>query len=357
MARFFYFEPWIENDVVQFCWGDRHRHPASRYNQPNVRYHFIYRGHLPEPLGKIRQTAFFVWRGLNVFRSGRRFRIIMCYGATRSAVAGLLLKWSTGAKLVIEVPGDPRTAYLADSMRPCLADRLKHRLSHVWVRFLLRYVDRLKLLFPGQMDVFPEAAAVPQSVYADFTNVSVIQPSASDDQYVLFLGFPWYLKGVDVLIRAFNQVKDEFPCYRLKIVGHCPDRAPFEALRGDNNRIEFSKGVFHDEALQLLARCTCLVLPSRTEAMGRVLLEAMATRKPIIASRVGGIPHYIADDVNGLLFESENVGELATCLRRVLGDPGLRERLADRGFKHARENLDERAFARNYEELIRQTIA
>ena len=69
-----------------------------------------------------------------------------------------------------------------------------------------------------------------------------------------------------------------------------------------------------------MAGCSLFVLPSRTEAMGRVLLEAMACKKPIIASNVGGIPEIIKDGYNGLLFESENVDDLAEKIRLVLSN-------------------------------------
>ncbi len=356
MRQFYYFDPALQSDVLQPCWGDREKNAPGRFEQPNVRYHFTYSTRLREPVKLAWELAFFVREGLRIHRSDRCFRAIVTYGTTRTGFAGLLLKCLTGARLIVKIAGDPRTAYLADSEQPSVADRLKHRLARAWTRFLLRRVDRLVILFPGQMDVFPEAAAVPQTVCPEFTPISRIQPSTADGRYVLFLGFPWHLKGVDVLIRAFNQVCGEYPGYRLKIVGHCPDRAPFEALRAGNDRIEFYKGVKHAEALALIAGCTCLVLPSRTEAMGRVLLEAMAAGKPVIASRVGGIPHYVTDGETGLLFESESVDALASCLRRILGEPDLRERLAARGFQHAHEGLSEREYARTFSELVAQTI-
>ncbi len=356
MDRFSFFEPGIQADVLQTCWGDRRKYPPANFNLANVRYHFTYTSTLREPLKIVRELVFFLLRGLAVFRSGRRFQVIVAYGTTRTAAAALILKWLTRSKLILDIPGDPRTAYLGDSARPVPSDRLKHSISRIWTRFLLRHVDRLKLLFPEQMDIFPEATRIPKSVFAEFTPVSSVEASADDRGYVLFLGFPWHLKGVDVLIQAFNRISDDFPHCRLKIVGHCPDRAPFETLRANNGRIEFHKGVRHREALELIAGCTCLVLPSRTEGMGRVLLEAMAARKPVIASRVGGIPYYVSDRETGLLFETEDVEQLESCLRLVLGDETLRGQLAARAFEHVHEHLNEHEYARQFTEMIRQTI-
>jgi glycosyltransferase involved in cell wall biosynthesis len=349
--------PGIFADVVQTCWGDGRGSCPAKFNLPNVRYHFTYSSTLRQPLRVFWDLAFFVFRGLSIFRSGRRFQLIVAYGTTRTAAAALILKWLTRSRLILDIPGDPRTAYLCDSDHPTSGDKLKHSLAHLWTRFLLRHVDRLKLLFPEQMDIYPQAARIPKSLFAAFVPISSVNASSEEGNYVLFLGFPWHLKGVDVLIRAFNLISDDFRNQTLKIVGHCPNRIPFEALRGDNTRIEFHKGVSREKALELIAGCTCLVLPSRTEAMGRVLLEAMAARKPVIASRVGGIPYYVKDRETGLLFESGNVEQLASCLRLVLGDESLRRQLAARAFDQVHERLNEHEYARQFTEMIRQTIS
>ncbi len=70
--------------------------------------------------------------------------------------------------------------------------------------------------------------------------------------------------------------------------------------------------------------CAILVLPSRSEAMGRVLVEAMAAEKPRIGSRIDGIPTVINDGVDGYLVEPGNVADLAEKLDRLMRDPGLR---------------------------------
>ncbi len=84
-----------------------------------------------------------------------------------------------------------------------------------------------------------------------------------------------------------------------------------------------------------MRRCSIFVLASRSEAMGRVLLEAMGAKKPIIASRTSGIPHYVRDGRNGLLFESENSADLTEKIVRLVQDPLLQRRLGESGFRNA----------------------
>ncbi|HQH26490.1 MAG TPA: glycosyltransferase family 4 protein [Oligoflexia bacterium] len=95
---------------------------------------------------------------------------------------------------------------------------------------------------------------------------------------------------------------------------------------------------------------------SRTEAMGKVLLEAMAHEKPVIAARVDGIPHYVTDMENGLLFEKENAADLAQRLRMVLANPQLSAALGKRGRERLRSQLSEQEYVRCFNLMIEQVL-
>jgi glycosyltransferase involved in cell wall biosynthesis len=73
---------------------------------------------------------------------------------------------------------------------------------------------------------------------------------------------------------------------------------------------------------------TVLLLPSRSEGMGRVLVEAFCRGRPVVGSRVGGIVDLVRDGENGLLVPPESPAALADAIERVLADPALAERLA-----------------------------
>ena len=196
------------------------------------------------------------------------------------------------------------------------------------------------------------------SVFSNYVAISkFLNVDITDKQYILFLGYPWFLKGVDVLIKAFNIITLEFPTYKLKIVGYCPEGFDYYAeLANGNKKIEFHKPVFYDKVVKLMSGCTLFILPSRTEAMGRVLLEAMACRKPIIASNVGGIPQIIKDGYNGLLFKSENVDDLTKKIKLVLSNKNLANKLGNNGYAFVNEKLSEECYAKNYIEMIKNTI-
>jgi glycosyltransferase involved in cell wall biosynthesis len=215
----------------------------------------------------------------------------------------------------------------------------------------------VKLLYPSQLDDLRMARQPTTAVFHDFAAVPEQDESEENDRFILLLGYPWYLKGADVLIRAFLRIADRHPEHRLLIVGHCPDRTPFERLAAGHPRIELRPAVFQQQARELIQRCSMLVLPSRTEAMGRVVLEAYAAKKPVIASRVDGLPYVVDDRRTGLLFESENDAELANRIDEVLSNPQLALRLAAAGHQRVHSELSEAAFAKRYAELVSMVVA
>jgi len=262
----------------------------------------------------------------------------------------------TGAKLVVDLVGNLTKSARYGAERFSTAQRLRHWINNWVAPFILRRADAVKLLYDAQVGDWN----VPRDRlfrFHDFVPLAEFHPSDRDDGYLLLVGYPWFLKGVDLLIQAFNRICDAFPKATVRIVGYCEDRAPFERLAAGNPRIGFFKPVHYDAIPALMAGCTAFVLPSRTEAMGRVLLEAMASRKAIVASRVDGIPTYVHDGENGLLFEPESIDGLADALRRILGDPALRKRLAANAYREVHEHLSERRYVEGISRVVAFALA
>jgi glycosyltransferase involved in cell wall biosynthesis len=162
---------------------------------------------------------------------------------------------------------------------------------------------------------------------------------------------------VDVLLRAFAAVSQEYPDYSLRIVGYLPEREQNRALFDGNPRIEFVGPLMPDAIIEQMRDCSVLVLPSRSEGMPRVLIEAMASGKPIIAARVGGIPHYITHGETGLLFDREDVETLAKLLREVLTDPDHGHELGMSGMHFANARLSDDRYVDAMARLIARVVA
>lgn len=345
--------------VLSPVWGERPKESRSdRCSAVGSFQFFVTRSYgLPEPIRSAWDIVFMIFQGWRLHRRQAPFDIIISYGTNKTGIVGSILKLLTGAKYVVELPGSPAAAYRFDRVSRTFTERGKESISALLFRWTVHFADHLKLLYPQQVEQFAFAGAKPRSVFHDFCGVGSLVASGRDDGFILFLGSPWYLKGVDVLIRAFLSIAESIPQYRLRIVGSTPDESEFRDLAMGHPRIDFEKGVPYERALELISTCSLFVLPSRTEAMGKVLLEARALKKPVIASNVDGIPFYVEDQVSGLLFESEDVTGLAEKMKTVLLDDQYSERLAIGGSVAVREKYSESEYRRAFNEMVDQVLA
>jgi glycosyltransferase involved in cell wall biosynthesis len=272
----------------------------------------------------------------------------MTYGTNRPGIAGVILKWITRAKLIVEIPGVPENAFRFDEPHPGIRTAIKRYFADHFLVLVGKTADCIKLLYPWQLQKYPQLHNKRVAVFHDFVPVHVINPEQSEERFILLVGYPWYTKGVDVLIRAFKSIAAQFPNYTLKLMGSYPDREFLNKLAGSCQQIEFLTPRQNELALKVIGSCSIYVSASRTEGMPLVLLEAMAARKPIIAAAVGGIPYYMIDNDNALLFQPENVEELAEKLATLLISPELQARLARRGHETVFSEYDERSYVHSF---------
>ncbi|MDQ8728033.1 glycosyltransferase family 4 protein [Bradyrhizobium sp. LHD-71] len=153
-------------------------------------------------------------------------------------------------------------------------------------------------------------------------DASRIEVSRDDENYVLFLGRLSPEKGVETLLRAHAA---DNAAWRLVVAGSGP---LLDELRSRFPLAEFT-GHLTGEALNARLRAASLVVvPSEWHENSPLsVLEAMAYAKPVVASRIGGIPELVRHGTTGLLFEAKDAGELSGRIKMLLDDPDLRARL------------------------------
>ncbi len=145
----------------------------------------------------------------------------------------------------------------------------------------------------------------------------------------VFVGRLTEAKDLPTAIAALELV----PEARLVIVGDGPDRAELERAAAASEaaeRIEFRGSLSRDEALRVVAGAETGLLSSAWENLPHSAVEALSVGVPMVATAVGGVPEVVRDGENGLLVPPGRPDELAAAMRRVLEEPGLRERLAAR---------------------------
>jgi glycosyltransferase involved in cell wall biosynthesis len=165
------------------------------------------------------------------------------------------------------------------------------------------------------------------------------------------------IKGFDLLVRALPAVVAQIPSVRVRLVGDGAERRHLEALArslGVAERLALVGEVF--DVVTHLAAADALAVPSRNEGMGRVIVEAMALRIPVVATAVGGIPDVVNDGECGRLIAPGDVDGLAAALIELGRDEALRRKLGEAG--EARAEAFSTAVARAkllalYAELVR----
>jgi glycosyltransferase involved in cell wall biosynthesis len=152
-----------------------------------------------------------------------------------------------------------------------------------------------------------------------------------EKQVVLFIGRIHQIKGIDLLVSAFYKLlkTQEFPNTVLVVVG--PDDGYLKELIVLIRRLGLQKSVYHvgplygRAKLEAYVDADIVVVPSRYEIFGNVVLESYACYKPVIASKVGGLPEIVINGKTGLLVNPEDTEELASAMATLLSNTELRK--------------------------------
>ncbi len=253
---------------------------------------------------------------------------IVTYDPLIQGVIGAYLAKRLNAKLVVEFSGAyGNPANLAEIQNP-LKRRLIDARNKITGQSVVWRADGLRLLFEGQDTAFVNIPkTVKTNLFFDAINTETFlaDPEQQDD-VALFVGYPYRLKGIDVLTQAWERIESQFPTWRLDLIGHeLGDHIDpaFAAL----HRIHVHKAMSNVEVAGHMKRCGLFVLPSRSEGLPRVLLEAGAAGRARIATRVGGTPRAIIHEHDGLLVNDQDRDNLSAGLARLMADKTLRVRL------------------------------
>jgi len=165
------------------------------------------------------------------------------------------------------------------------------------------------------------------------------------------------VKRVQDVIEVFARVSHALPA-RLMLIGDGPDRSLAEQLALRHNvqdRIHFLGK--QDNVNELLPLADLMIMPSQMESFGLAALEAMACGVPAIATRVGGVPELIDDQINGLLFEVGDIESMAAAAISLLRDPSRLDSLSTAARQTARDRFCASRIIPIYEQYYERVIA
>jgi glycosyltransferase involved in cell wall biosynthesis len=183
------------------------------------------------------------------------------------------------------------------------------------------------------------------------------QPLSNDPPRLLCVGRLHPVKGFDRALTALAALLDRFPAATLTVAGDGPERAALQeqaAAIGVADAVEFRGWVDPDEVPALINTSTIVVVPSRTEGMPLVALQAAQMARPLVATRVAGLPELVVHGETGLLVEPEDSRALAQAIELLLEHPASARAMGQAARRRVRELFSWARHVDAYDALYRK---
>jgi glycosyltransferase involved in cell wall biosynthesis len=328
------------------------------------------------PIRPVRYVVFFAAGTALAFWSLWRHnvRVIVAqspYEGFAAAWAKIAAAWfGRKAALVIESHGDFEE-YLFLRHRVRFPGLCRLFMRHV-ARFALSRTDMLRAVSADALRQLKRRAPdVPAFLFPAWTDIDIFQRAGRlgtakrtpKNPYILYCGLIGKPKGVHHLVYSFARIAPYFPQVQLIIAGRAENDFYMNELKSSIARANLTERVlFRDEASQTevaewMAEASMFVLPSLSEGLPRVALEAMATGTPVIASRVGGIPELIQDGETGFLIPPGDEDALADRMRRLLENPKEARETGERARASAGRFFSTESYIENYRSIFQAAYA
>jgi len=228
----------------------------------------------------------------------------------------------TGVPVIVELHGDWRTfgRLYGSPVRRVIA-----RAADAVGTWAVRHAAKVRAVSAYTAGLARAVGREPAATFPAFMDLDpfTVPPAPLPEQPVaLFIGVLEAYKNIDGLAEAWRRAR---PAAELRIVGKGSRADVVEALLRDG-LATWQPELTTAGIVRALDEASVLVLPSRSEGMGRVVVEAQLRGRPVLGARVGGIPDLVTDGVDGLLFDPTPAGIAAALV--VLEDRAELERLA-----------------------------
>lgn len=290
---------------------------------------------------------------LRTFIKERGIEVINIHYLMQTHTYFLLLRWFLGVRIVISVHGSDVRKDPFDSIIIYFVTKIilyyanvivavSHKLKSDMVDFgLIRNAGRI-IIIPNGVDLERK----PDNQFISDNTVLL-----SKDYILLVASSLIKIKGVDILLRGFDIIRKKHPELYLYIVGEGPLKKDLVDLAANlklTDCVCFLGSLSPKKVMALFGRAKLFVLPSRSEGLPIVLLEAFMNKIPVIASNVGGIPELVRDGETGYLFNSEDHLDLADKVNHLICNPSIAVKIAENGYKLILKRLNWDVVAEEY---------
>lgn len=266
----------------------------------------------------------FLYKGLRKVLKQYRPEVVHVQYMAPGAIPILLLRL-LGMRQIIA------TAHTAADIYPNL--RLIHFVQQHYVKAFTCITELAERSFFGTSQLYGEQTLLKKRNHFTIYNalpagISISQQAKSQNR-PLTIGVVSRLesiKGMDLVVPAFAQVKACHPEMQLLIVGDGSLRKQMEEQThkaGLEKAVEFAGRQPQEKLSSYYDRIDILLIPSRSEGFGLTAIEGMARGCVVVAARTGGLPEVVRDGEVGLLHEPEQVEDLAAQINKLIEQPGL----------------------------------
>ena len=253
-------------------------------------------------------------------------------------------------------------------------DPLRTQFFRETERALARHTDRLVAVGPEVRDDLVELGVAPAEKFAVIrlgidleSRVLTVNRRAefrhlfgvSEDRFVVgWIGRMTAIKRVPDILAAFKALRDRGVQATLCLVGDGPDRDAIEQLASELGIVRDVLFVgYQRDVAPYYAFFDALLLPSANEGTPVVAIEALAAERPVVATRVGGVPDVVDDNESGFLVAVGDIETTADRLEQLAGDPELRARMGKAGREHVVPRYRVERLIEDTDELYRELLS
>ena len=180
----------------------------------------------------------------------------------------------------------------------------------------------------------------------------------NDDQFIaICTGEVKYRKGQDLIIENLNLICNLIPNFKLLLLGR-QNQTFVKELKSSLKKMNLEKRVgfipYQPNAIEYIYAADVLLQPSRSEALPRTILEAMALKTPIVASDVDGIPELVEDNRSAILFSLSNIDKMIEGIHTVHSNDSLRAQITENAHRRYWDNFSRANHIKKNSEFVSQ---
>lgn len=235
------------------------------------------------------------------------------------------------------------------------------RMRRFFVWLLNTFSSQIVFNSKATMRAYLTTPSLPWKVVYNGFEVPEAIPGETEKKVGVTVGFAGQMtpmKRPEHFLEVFAEAKKVAPNINALMAGDGPLLTHLETRIKQLNLAESVKLLGYTNNIpKFLMNIDLLVLTSEQEAFGRILVEAMAFRRPVIASRVDGIPEIVQDGICGYLVEPEDIPGFAGKIAKLAQDPELRTKMGQAAYNHVKANFSMRQYIDQLAHILEQAVS